>query len=120
MTDERGTFDPSEFADELRAAPANHDIGTTLWFEDDRMRVYETRLEPGQRCPFHVHDRDYFWTVVDAGRGLQRGVDGTYRIHDYALGETKSLEQSADDALIHDLENVGRQLLRFVTVEFKR
>ena len=117
--DERGTFDTGEFTDELERARSNHDIGTALWFEDDRIRVFESRLEPGQRAPFHVHDKTYFWTVVDAGRGLQRFVDGTYLVHDYALGETKRLEHTATEPLIHDLENVGNTTLRFVTVEFK-
>lgn len=117
--DERGTFDAEEFSDELERAGSNHDIGTALWFEDDRIRVFESRLEPGQRAPFHVHDKTYFWTVVDAGRGLQRFADGSYLVHNYALGETKRLEHTATETLIHDLENVGDTTLRFVTVEFK-
>lgn len=40
-------------------------------------------------------------------------------VRDYALGETKYLVHSHDDALIHDLENVGESMLRFVTVELK-
>jgi beta-alanine degradation protein BauB len=117
--DERGTYDPGEFSDELERAPSNHDIGTALWFEDDKIRVFESRLEPGQRAPFHVHDKTYFWTVVDSGRGLQRFADGNYVVHGYELGETKRLEHSASETLIHDLENVGDTTLRFVTVEFK-
>jgi hypothetical protein len=117
--DERGTFDTSDFAEELERARSNHDIGTALWFEDDRIRVFESRLEPGQRAPFHIHDKTYFWTVVDAGRGLQRFADGSYIVHDYVLGETKRLEHNFADTLIHDLENVGNTTLRFVTVEFK-
>ncbi|MGH2778498.1 MAG: hypothetical protein ACRDJB_07580 [Actinomycetota bacterium] len=117
--DERGTFDAEEFSDELERAESNHDIGTALWFEDDRIRVFESKLEPGQRAPFHVHDRTYFWTVVDPGRGLQRFADGSYVVHDYVLGETKRLEHTASETLIHDLENVGDTTLRFVTVELK-
>ena len=118
-TDDRGTFDTNDFAEELESARSNHYIGTALWFEDDRIRVFESKLEPGQRAPFHVHDKTYFWTVVDPGRGLQRFVDGTYVIHEYALGETKRLEHNSAETLIHDLENVGDTTLRFVTVEFK-
>ena len=120
LMEERGTFDAAEFADELGRARANRELGTTLWFENDHIRVFEVRLEPGQRAPFHVHARTYFWTVVEPGRGLQRFSDGTYVVRDYALGETRYLVHSPDDALIHDLENVGETLLRFVTVEFKR
>lgn len=117
--EEQGTFEVADFADELNAAHGNREIGTSLWFENDHVRVFEVRLEPGKRGPFHVHDRTYFWTVVEPGRGLQRFADGTYVIRDYGLGDTKYLVHSGDDPLVHDLENVGESTLRFVTVELK-
>lgn len=117
--EERGTFDVAAFADELGAALDNHDLGTSLWFENDRVRVFEVRLAPGERGPFHVHDRAYVWTVVEPGRGLQRFADGTWVTRDYELGETRFLEHAPDDALVHDLENVGTTPLRFVTVELR-
>jgi hypothetical protein len=117
--EEQGTFDPSPYADELERAKTNHEIGTALLFENDRVRVFELRLEPGERGPFHLHDRDYLWTVVESGRGLQRFADGSYVVRDYTVGETRFLEQSPEDSLIHDLENVGGSTLRFVTVELK-
>ena len=117
--EERGTYRVEDFAGELEAAPANRQIGTSLWFENDHVRVFEISLEPGERGPFHVHDATYFWTVVGPGRGLQRFVDGTLVVRDYGLGETKYLENSPDDPLVHDLENVGDSTLRFVTVELK-
>jgi hypothetical protein len=112
----RGTFDPAEYADELEQAPSNRDLGTSLRFENEHVRVFEVRLEPGQRGPFHVHDEPYFWTVVEPGRGLQRFADGTYVVRDYVLGETRYLSHSPEDRLVHDLENVGSTTLRFVTV----
>lgn len=114
-----GTYDTTEYAEELRAARGNHDLGTSLWFENDRVRVFEVRLGPGERGAFHIHDRTYFWTVVEAGRGLQRFADGTYAVRDYGLGDTRFLEHSPASAVIHDLENVGTTTLRFVTVEFR-
>jgi mannose-6-phosphate isomerase-like protein (cupin superfamily) len=117
---ERGRFDPDAYRDELAAAWSNHQIGTSLWFENERVRVFEVRLDPGQRGPFHVHDRDYFWTVVEPGRGLQRFPDGTYVVRDYHLGDTRFLDHGPGQALVHDLENVGDTPLRFVTVELKR
>lgn len=117
--EERGAFDPREFREELERARLNRQLGTSLWFENDHVRVFEVRLDPGERGPFHAHVTTYFWTVVEPGRGLQRFPDGTYVVRDYALGETKYLVHSAEDVLIHDLENVGSTTLRFVTVELK-
>jgi mannose-6-phosphate isomerase-like protein (cupin superfamily) len=118
--EEHGSFDIAAFSDELAAARRNHAVGTTLLFENDHVRIFELRLEPGERAPFHVHDRTYFWTVVDPGRGLQRFRDGTSVTRDYAVGQTKYLVHGPEDALIHDLENVGGATLRFTTVEFLR
>jgi hypothetical protein len=117
--EDRGTFPVERFADELAIGRENRALGTSLWFENDHVRVFEVRLDPGERGPFHVHDSPYFWTVVEPGRGLQRFADGTSVTRDYAVGETRYLLQSPEDALVHDLENVGSSRLRFVTVELK-
>jgi len=114
---EEGTFDPDDYADELEAAPGNLEVGTTIWFENDRIRVWEILLQPGERGAFHSHVTNYFWTVVEGSRGLQRFIDGTFVVRDYLVGETKYLEHTPETALIHDLENVGDSTLRFVTVE---
>ena len=62
--EERGMFEVEDFAEELRGRyePGDRD---SLWFENDHVRVFEVRLDPGERGPFHVHDRTYFWTVVE-------------------------------------------------------
>jgi beta-alanine degradation protein BauB len=117
--EEHGTFSLDEFAHELAEARRNRQLGTALWFENDHVRVFEVRLGPGERGPFHVHDATYFWTVVEPGRGLQRFADGSFVVRDYVLGDTKYLTHSPEDALVHDLENVGETTLRFVTVELK-
>ncbi|HVR80048.1 MAG TPA: cupin domain-containing protein [Acidimicrobiia bacterium] len=114
---EEGAFDRAEYTAELEAAPANLDLGTELWFENDRIRVWEVLLQPGERGAFHAHTTNYFWTVVESGRGLQRFADGTFIVRDYRPGETRYLEHTPETALIHDLENVGETTLRFVTVE---
>ena len=114
---EEGVYDPADFAEELSAAPENFDVGTSVWFENERIRVWEILLRPGERGAFHAHVTNYFWTVVEGSRGLQRFADGTFVVRDYLVGETKYLEHTPETALIHDLENVGDTDLRFVTVE---
>ena len=114
---EEGAFDPDDYASELEAAPGNLEVGTAIWFENDRIRVWEILLQPGERGAFHSHVTNYFWTVVEGSRGLQRFADGTFVVRDYLVGETKYLEHTLETALIHDLENIGDSTLRFVTVE---
>ena len=114
---DEGTFDPARFRDELAAATGNLDVGTRLWFQNERVKVWEVRLAPGERGPFHAHTRRYFWTVVEAGTGRQRSPDGTFKVRRYEVGDTQYSEHAPTDPLIHDLENVGPTTLRFVTVE---
>jgi mannose-6-phosphate isomerase-like protein (cupin superfamily) len=114
---ERGTFDPTPFAEELENASVNHEVGTAHWFENEHVRIWEVRLNPGERGPFHSHVTRYFWTVVEGGRGLQRMPDGSFAIRDYLEGESLFLDPTPETALVHDLENIGDTTLRFVTVE---
>jgi len=112
-----GTFDRADYRDELDAAPGNLEVGTGLWFENDRIRVWEVRLQPGERTPFHAHTRRYFWTVVDGGIGRQRTADGKLITREYHTGDTSYSEHTPDEPGIHDLENAGDGPIRFVTVE---
>ena len=114
---EHGTFDPSEFADELEAGRVDLDVGTRLLHENDRVKVWEVHLSPGARGTFHAHTHPYFWTCVDPGVGRQRLPDGTLTIRRYDRGDTLYSDHSPADALVHDLENVGEAPLRFITVE---
>jgi hypothetical protein len=112
-----GTFDLAAFADELAGAPGNLDVGTRLLLANDRVKVWEVTLAPGERGPFHAHTNRYFWTVVAPGIGRQRSPDGTFKVRSYELGDTQYSEHSPADPLLHDLENAGETTLRFVTVE---
>ena len=111
---EEGAFDINEYADELGRRRAtsrgSHDV-----VRERPDQGLGDPPQPGDRGAFHSHVTNYFWTVVEGSRGLQRFADGTFIIRDYLVGETKYLEHTPDTALIHDLENVGSSPLRFVT-----
>jgi hypothetical protein len=115
---DEGTFDVGDFDKELQAArEGNRQLGTGVLFENDRVRVWEVRLAPGERGAFHLHDRHYFWTVVDGGIGKQRSDDGTWKLRRYEVGDTSYQDNSTENPMIHDFENAGDTDIRFVTVE---
>lgn len=116
---DQSTFNPMDFAKELEEAPRNFNVGSRLWFENAAIRVWEVRLQPGERGPFHAHTQRYFWTVVDGGTGRQRSPDGTLITREYHVGDTNFSEHSPDDPMIHDFENAGDSEIRFITVELK-
>jgi hypothetical protein len=116
-TIEEGDYDVASFAEELAVAGHNLAVGTSRLFENDQVRVWDVRLAPGERTPFHAHTVRYFWTCVDQGVGRQRYADGAMKVLRYATGDTHYSEHSLEAPMLHDLENVGTTPLRFVTVE---
>ena len=43
------------------------DVGTRLVFENERVRVWEFTLEPGESIESHTHENDYFFYPIDGG-----------------------------------------------------
>lgn len=111
---------PPEIAAEFERESREHNgcVGQRLLSETDRVRVWEIRLQPGERIGFHRHVLDYFWTAVTAGRGRQHGHDGSTVEHSYVAGETRHEVHPAGHYKVHDLENIGDAEMIFTTVEF--
>ena len=100
-----GTLIATDFegwSDELRAEFDTHshdgDVGSRLLSQNERVRVWEIRLAPGERWNAHRHVLDYFWTAVNAGRSRQHTSDGTTREVSYGAGETRHFRFAAGDA----------------------
>jgi quercetin dioxygenase-like cupin family protein len=110
-------FNANDYSDEMRVAPDNRDVGTKLWFENPSLRVWEVRLKPGERSPFHAHTHRYFWTVVQGGTGRQRSQDGSMITREYSSGDTNYSEHSVQNPWLHDFENFGDTDMLFITVE---
>ncbi len=41
-------------------------VGNTVLFEDDDVRIWEMKLAPGEHSDFHHHEHDYY-LVIDSG-----------------------------------------------------
>jgi quercetin dioxygenase-like cupin family protein len=117
-TVDRARFPLEDFAEELRVAPENTKVGHEIYFENDRIRVWGIDLAPGERVPFHCHQRTYFWVCTDGARGNQRFPTGDMETYDFAVGDVDFLDIAPGENLIHDLENAGDSPLRFIAVEF--
>ncbi len=48
--------------------PELGDVGTALLFENERVKVWEMDLAPGQESDMHHHARDYVLVVVEGDR----------------------------------------------------
>jgi quercetin dioxygenase-like cupin family protein len=106
----------AEFEQERRTN--NPCVGTELVSENERVRVWMIRLQPGERIGFHRHVLDYFWTSVTGGHGRQHVHDGTTVEYTYTPGETRHETYGPGQFKVHDLENLGDREMVFMTIEF--
>jgi len=53
------------------------DVATRLLFENDRVKVWEMLLEPGEASARHQHTRDYLLCVLEGESIDADGDDGT-------------------------------------------
>ena len=111
---------PDAIAKEFEQERANPNpcVGSRLLSENEKVRVWEIRLQPGERIGFHRHVLDYFWTSVSGGRGRQHVHDGTTVEYTYQPGETRHETYGAGECKVHDLENLGDKEMVFMTIEF--
>jgi hypothetical protein len=95
----------------------NYEIGTRLLFENERIRVWDITLAPGERLPLHRHRTSYFYRC-EAGGTVRVGLpDGSGEVYESPEDEVHFHEIGADDLVVHDLANVGETTVRFTTVE---
>jgi quercetin dioxygenase-like cupin family protein len=103
--------------DAMAAAPDHHE----LLLENDRVRVLDTRLGPGERTPVHTHASPAALYVMNWSDFLRRDAEGRVIVdsRDWerqpAVGEALWLPPLTP----HSVENVGRSELRLIAVELK-
>ncbi len=102
---------------ELERAPTNHVVGTTLLLENDRVRVWDITLAPGERIPFHRHRTTYFYRCESGGRWRLRMLEGEVIHGEDEPGRVTYHDLGPGEVLVHELTNVGDAVLRYTTVE---
>ena len=102
--------------DALAASAEHH----KLLFEDDRVRVIDTRIAPGERTAVHTHRYPSILYIVSTGVFLRYDGDGK------VITDSRTMPpQVAPSAFRfppmppHSVENIGTTLLHLVNVEFK-
>ena len=98
--------------------PISEAVGTTLLFENDRVRVWDLQLAPGDSTGLHRHRHDFLYVVIGDGRLQTRFVDGSADPpRDMQDGEVRFRQVSGD--LVHEAVNRGQQDWRNIVIELK-
>ena len=102
--------------DAVIAAPRHH----VVLLENERVRVLDTRIEPGDLVPLHTHGWPSVYYVVRWSDFVRR--DGDRRV----LVDTRLAPKAGRRSALwaepmppHTLENVGAAILHVVSVELK-
>ena len=93
-------------------------VGTRLLFENERVRVWDLRLEPGESTGLHRHECDYLYVVIGDGRLQAADAEGKCRVaRDMKDGEVRFNQVSGE--AVHEAFNVGPGRWRNIVVELK-
>ena len=96
-------------------------IGTEVVFENDRVRIWNLHLEPGERSAVHRHDHDYILVLVSGDRIAAEPEPDTAgpvteRLEaEVVPGASVYLERGGVETAV----NVGRQPYVEVIIELK-
>jgi hypothetical protein len=97
------------------------DVGTRVLLDNDRVRVWEMVLEPGERSARHEHALDYLLVFLEGDRiGVEADPSsrGPYREDlefDVPLGRCVYVERGGVETAV----NVGKQRYRELLIELK-
>ena len=104
------------------ATPPTERVGTSLMFENERVRVWDLSLAPGESLEKHIHRTDYFYIVELAG--LIRFADPDNPADSFDLqfteGQVEFIPVQGEGKIDNRLTNIGEQHHRNYVIELKR
>lgn len=103
--------------DAMIAAPRHH----TLLMENERVRVLDTRIAPGEMVPIHTHRWPSVLYVLGWSNFVRRDADGAVLL-DSRTVDSPPRERSTlwvPPLPPHSLENVGQSEIHIISVELK-
>ncbi len=98
--------------------PISACVGTRLLFENERVRVWDLQLAPGETTGLHRHTTDFLYVVIGDGTLQTVLPDGSREpprdMHD---GDVRF--RTVNDESVHEAVNVGATPWRNIVVELK-
>jgi quercetin dioxygenase-like cupin family protein len=99
------------------SAQASEQVGTKLLFENDRVRVWEMRLKPGESSARHVHHNDYLFVTLSPATLTLYPEHGTPETSQAKPSEVEYTEVGT--GITHRLTNSGDTEHWEILVELK-
>ncbi len=108
-------------------------VGSDIVFEDEKVRVWNFELRPGESTVMHTHEHDYIWYAI-SGAPLQLYDENEkdLGVLDVPTGAVFNLKLRGDEIEIvsepgkgmrapvrHRAVNAGKEPYREILIEFK-
>ena len=97
----------------------SENIGSKLLFENERIRVWELAVAPGETLDAHIHHNDYVYLVPDAGVLRFSDPDNPANDHDHHFvnNEVRFVQVPSEGKVDNHITNVGDVFHRNYIVE---
>ncbi len=114
---ESGPWPWPDSQDALIAAPNHH----RLLFENERVRILEVRIGPGQLVPVHTHRWPSAVCVVSSSDFIRCDAAGNVLFDSRTAGPppSKPIVQWTEALPPHSVENIGKSEILLFTTELK-
>jgi quercetin dioxygenase-like cupin family protein len=93
-------------------------VGTRLLFENDRVRVWDLQLAPGESTGLHRHTTDFLYVVIGDGK-LQTAFPDGSREPPRHMNDGDVRFRTVGNESVHEAINVGNTPWRNIVVELK-
>ncbi|MHA2029655.1 MAG: hypothetical protein ACW99Q_09720 [Candidatus Kariarchaeaceae archaeon] len=106
-----------EHLDALSSAPEHH----KLIFENEKVRVLETLIKPGDMAPIHTHRHPSSYTVMSWSHFIRYDADGIVLLDSRTVPEFEDPGVAfwGDSSPPHMLKNIGDKNLHLIATEIK-
>ena len=101
--------------DALIAAPKHH----TLIFENERMRMLDTRIPPGDIVPVHTHRWPAVYYTVQFSHFIRRDGEGNLLFDSRTVTGEFPPARWYENLPPHSVENIGDVEVHLISVELK-
>jgi hypothetical protein len=96
-------------------------VGTRVMFENDRVRVWDLSLAPGESLAKHIHRTDYFFIVESGGLIRFANPDDPSDYYDTQFEDDQVTFRAVGDGKVDNrLTNIGTKPHRNYVIELKR
>ena len=92
------------------------EIASVVLFENDKVKIWNLIVEPGEASDWHLHGRDYVTVIVESNGGLEAQFgDGTANESGNAIGDFTY----HDSHVVHRVVNNTEKRYKNVLIELK-